>query len=525
MSFVTTEHLNRRIAAATGIVMASVLLSRILGFFRDWTVAHQIGANASTSAYYTAFTLPDFLNYLIAGGSLSVTFIPVFAKYVTEQREDEGWRVFSTVVTVMGFVLVTFVVFGEIFAAHLVKYIAPGFKPAELQQTIFLTRLMLPAQICFYEGSILSAVQYAKGQFVIPSLAPLVYNIGIIIGGVLLSPRIGITGFAVGVLGGAIAGNFLLQIYGARRAGANYFPSLNVGHPGFWMFLKLSIPIMLALSLSFVDDWIIRWFGSYLQPASITWLSYGKTLMRVPLGLVGQAIGVASFPILAQLYSERKMDDLNRILNSTFKALIFLLLPMSALIIAQSEPLVYLAFSRTRLHGPDLVATASALAFFSLGLFAWGAQNILARGFYATRDTITPAVVGTLTTLLSLPVYWLLVRRLDFRGLALASTIGIIAYTIILFALLGRRTRNPEEASLVVFFLKVALASCIAGYACYRLAGWLEGVIAWQHIGGALVLLVLTTAAGVLLLGVLLKIFRVPELDAYLRRAYSFAGR
>ena len=236
MSFVTTEHLNRRIAAATGIVMASVLLSRILGFFRDWTVAHQIGANASTSAYYTAFTLPDFLNYLIAGGSLSVTFIPVFAKYVTEQREDEGWRVFSTVVTVMGFVLVTFVVFGEIFAAHLVKYIAPGFKPAELQQTIFLTRLMLPAQICFYEGSILSAVQYAKGQFVIPSLAPLVYNIGIIIGGVLLSPRIGITGFAVGVLGGAIAGNFLLQIYGAHRAGATTFRVSTWGIPVFGCF-------------------------------------------------------------------------------------------------------------------------------------------------------------------------------------------------------------------------------------------------------------------------------------------------
>jgi putative peptidoglycan lipid II flippase len=247
--------------------------------------------------------------------------------------------------------------------------------------------------------------------------------------------------------------------------------------------------------------------------------------MRVPLGLVGQAIGVASFPILAQLYSERKMDDLNRILNSTFKALIFLLLPISALIIAQSEPLVYLAFSRTRLHGPDLRATASALAFFSLGLFAWGAQNILARGFYATRDTITPAVVGTLTTLLSLPVYWLLVRRLDFRGLALASTLGIIAYTIILFALLGRRTRNPEEASLVVFFLKVAAASCIAGYACYRLAGRLENFIAWQRIGGALLLLVLVSAAGVLLLGVLLKLFQVPELYACLRRAFAFVGR
>jgi putative peptidoglycan lipid II flippase len=520
-----TEHLNRRIASATGIVMASVLLSRILGFFRDWTVAHQIGANASTSAYYTAFTLPDFLNYLIAGGSLSITFIPVFAKYVAEHREDEGWRVFSTVVTVMGFVLVTLVVLGEIFAAHLVKYIAPGFKPAELQQTIFLTRLMLPAQICFYEGSILSAVQYAKGQFVIPSLAPIVYNIGIIIGGVALSPRIGITGFAVGVLGGAIAGNFLLQIYGAHRAGANFFPNFNVRHSGFWMFLKLSIPIMLALSLSFVDDWIIRWFGSYLQPASITWLSYGKTLMRVPLGLVGQAIGVASFPILAQLYSEKKLDDLNRILNSTFKALIFLLLPISALIIAQSLPLVYLVFSHTRLQGPDLAATGSALAFFSIGLFAWGAQNILARGFYATRDTITPAVVGTVTTLLSLPLYWVLVRRLDYLGLALASTIGIIAYTIILFVLLCRRTQNSEEGGLVIFFLKMSAASCVAGYVCSRLAGWLENIIAWQHLGGALLLLTMVTSAGVVLLGVLLKILRVPELDTYLRRAYAFGGR
>ncbi len=138
---------------------------------------------------------------------------------------------------------------------------------------VFLTRLMLPAQFCFYQGSILSAVQYAKGQFVIPSLAPLIYNIGIIIGGVTLSSRIGMTGFAVGVLGGAIAGNFLLQIYGAYRAGAKFTPNFNVRHPGFWLFLKLSVPIMLAVSLSFTDDWIIRWFGSYLQPASITWLS------------------------------------------------------------------------------------------------------------------------------------------------------------------------------------------------------------------------------------------------------------
>src|SRR5579863_3130639 len=274
--------LGRQIAGATAIVMASVLLSRLLGFWREWEVAHQVGSNATTDAYYAAFTLPDFLNYLVAAGSLSVTFIPVFSKYMAAKDEDEGWRVFSIVVTFMGLVLAGVVIVAEIFAPQLVSVIAPGFGPEEKMRVVSLTRLMLPAQFCFYMGGILSAVQYAKGQFVVPSLAPLIYNIGIILFGVLLSSRMGIAGFAVGVLAGAIAGNFLLQVYGAKRAGAKFLPSLNIRHPGFIMFVKLAIPIMLALSLSFTDDWIIRWFGSYLQPASITWLSYAKTLMRVP---------------------------------------------------------------------------------------------------------------------------------------------------------------------------------------------------------------------------------------------------
>jgi len=517
--------MRRRIAVATVIVMVSVLLSRVLGFFREWTVAHQIGSNASTDAYYAAFTLPDFLNYLIAGGSLSVTFIPIFTKFVAENQEDEGWHVFSTIVTVMGLVLVALVGLGEIFAEPLVKLIVPGFKAQELQRAVFLTRLMLPAQICFYEGSILSAVQYAKDQFVIPSLAPLVYNTAIILGGVFLASRIGITGFSVGVLAGAIVGNFLLQIYGAKKAGAKFTPNFDVRHPGFWMFVKLSVPIMLALGLAFADNWIIRYFGSFLQPATITWLSYGKTLMQVPQGVVGQAIGVASFPILAQLYSEKKFDDLNRILNATFRGIIVLLVPISALTIAQSEPLVHLVFSHTRLHGSDIQATAGTLALFSVGMFAWSAQYILARGFYATRDTITPAVVGTLMTALSIPVYWWLFHHWQHLGLALASSIGIIAYSVVLYVLLCRRTKNPEEGSLTLFFFKVTAASVVVGWACHWMALRLESAIAWQRFPLTLALLCSVSAAGFVLLVILLKILRVPDLDRYLQHGISLLLR
>ena len=513
-----TLSLTRRIAQSTGIVMAGVLASRLLGFFREWTVAHQVGSNAVTDSYYAAFTLPDFLNYLVAAGSLSLTFIPVFAQYVAEDREEEGWRVFSTVICVMGLALVALVALAEILTPQLATLIAPGFGPAEKARLIFLTRLMLPAQICFYLGGILSAVQYAKAQFVVPSLAPLIYNLGVILGGVFLSPKIGIMGFAVGVLAGAATGNFLLQVYGSRRAGARFRPNFDIRHPGFRLFLKLAIPIMLALSLSFADDWIVRWFGSYLQPASITWLSYSKTLMRVPLGVVGQAVGVASFPVLAQLYSQKKFEEFNNTLNATLKGLTLLLVPVSALTIAQSSPLVYLVFSHTRLRGPDFEATASTLALFSVGMFAWGAQNILARGFYATQDTLTPAVVGTALTFLNLPVYWLLVRRAQHLGLAMASSLGIIVYTIVLFALLNRLTANREAGSLLVFFAKIAAAAALGGLACFELLTWLETRIAWRTTHGAFVVLVLASLAGLLLTAAAAKLLRVRELDTYLKK-------
>ena len=226
----TSPSLPRRIAGSAGIVMACVTIGQALGFFREWTLAHQVGSNAVTDAYYAAFTLPNIVNYMIAGGALSFIFVPVFSKYLAEDREEEGWHVFSTVTTFMSLLLIVVVGLGEIFAAQLVGVIAPGFPPAQKAQVVFLTRLLLPAQFCFVLGSILSSVQYAKSRFLIPPLAQAVYNLMVVLGGWLLSPYIGITGFAVGALTGATIGNLLLQIYGAIRVGARFQPNLDFSH-------------------------------------------------------------------------------------------------------------------------------------------------------------------------------------------------------------------------------------------------------------------------------------------------------
>ncbi|MDE3179892.1 MAG: murein biosynthesis integral membrane protein MurJ [Acidobacteriota bacterium] len=514
----TSPSVKRLIVQSAGIVMAAVLVSRVLGFLRDWTVAQQIGANRATDAYYAAFTLPDFINYLVAGGSLSLTFIPILARCIAEKREEDGWHVFSTVITVMDIFLIAGIILGEVFAPQLVLVIAPGFHGAERARVVFLTRLMLPAQFCFYQGGILSAVQYAKTKFAIPSFAPVVYNLGIILGGLLLARRIGITGFAVGVLVGATAGNFLLQIYGARRVGAKFSPNLDIRNPDFILFVKLSLPIMLALSIVFTDDWIIRWFASYLAPASITWLSFAKTLMRVPLGVLGQAVGVASFPFLAQLYSEGKFDELNRVLGATVKGVLLLLVPVSALTIAEKTPLVYFVYSHTRMNASDIRATAATLGMFSIAMFAWGAQNILARGFYAARDTLTPAIAGTAMAFLNLPVYWILSKHLQHIGLALASSIGVIAYAVILFVVLSRRTHSKEAGGILLFFFKICAAAAPAAVICFEVTRLIEARIRWQSTHGSFIVLVAGTAAGILATVAIAKLVRIREVDRYLGR-------
>lgn len=523
-SSATTRSLGRQIATSTGIVTAGLLASRLLGFLREWAVAHQVGSNATTDAYYAAFTLPDFLNYLVAAGSLSLTFIPVLTKYLAEGQEEEGWRVFSTVATFMGLLLAGLVALAEWYAEPLVRLIAPGFAPAERQQVVALTRVMLPAQICFYLGGILMAVQYARNRFLLPSLASVVYNGAIIAGGLLLGPRWGVYGFAVGVLVGALLGNFLLQAYGAHRAGARYRPRLQLTHPGFRLFLKLSVPIMLALSLSFTDDWILRWFGSYLPTASITWLSYAKTLMRVPLGFIAQALGVASFPVLAALYAEGDRKQWSQLMQQTLEALLILLIPVAALGIAASGAVVRLVFAHTRLGPVDLDQTAAALSLFLLGLMGWGAQNLLARGFYATRDTLTPAIVGTGFTVLNLPVYAMLAHRYGHRGLALASSVGITAYALALFVLLNRRTQNRWTRPLGILIVKLVALSTLAGAATHLVLRALTDQLAAASWLGLLFELVVATAAGIVVLLVGMSWFRLRQVEALVIHARRWAS-
>lgn len=477
----------RQMGRAAALMMGSVFLSRLLGYVRDAVIAYQHGATSETDAYFAAFTIPDFLNYLLAGGSLSITFIPIFSRYLEEGKEEEGYRSFSTIATVMGAAMVFFVVLGEFLAARVIVLIAPGFPPEQAAEAARLTRIVLPAQIFFYLGGLLMAVQYARKQFLLPALAPLVYNVLIIVGGLLGGREHGMTGFAWGVVAGSFLGNFALQLYGARRGGLSFRPRLDFSDPGLRDFVRLSIPIMLGFSLVVVDEWTTRVFGSFLLAGAITWLNNARRLMQVPVGIFGQASGVASYPYLAGLAARGKQEELWETLSLTLRWVFLVSSGVAAMAFVMSREAVLLVFQRGAFAIEDTLRTASALSAFSLGIPFWCAQAIVSRGFFAMKDTWTPTLVGTAAWIVALPAYYLLQQSHGVFGLALASTIGILLYSAALYGILMRRTVGRPGIPELAEYGKLALAAVLSGAAGHVALGATARFLGWETPWGAAV--------------------------------------
>src|SRR2546430_2023802 len=294
--------------SATLLLMSAVMLSRIIGYLREAYIAYAFGAGPQTDAYVAAFTLPDWLNYLVAGGTASITFISIYTRYVAEQREEQANKAFSVVITVMTAVLGAGVIAAEIFAPQILRIYFRNFSAEQLALCAYLTRILLPAQLFFYVGGIVSAVLFSKRLFLLPAFGGVFYNVFIILGGVALGSRLGIASLSYGALAGGVIGPFLLNVVGAARVGVRYRPSLDVRDAGFREWVWLSVPLMLGVSLVAADDWIMRYFANGLS-GEITRLNYAKRLLAVPIAVLGQAIGQATLPFFARLYGEKKMEQ------------------------------------------------------------------------------------------------------------------------------------------------------------------------------------------------------------------------
>lgn len=415
------------------------MLSRVVGFLREMYIAWAFGANQITDAYNAGFTIPDWLNYLAAGGTASITFISIYTRFLAEGREEEAQKTFSVVITVMSVVVGIGIIIAEIFAPQLNGlYFGKKMAPAELALCVHICRILLPAQLFFYVGGVASAVLQTRRMFLIPAIGPLFYSGGIIVGGLLLSHRLGISALAYGGVIGCFIGIFLLNLIGAKRAGVHYQFSLAINNPAFREWIRLSIPLMLGVSLVTADEWIQRYFAAG-STGDITRLTYARRLFQVPIAVLGQAVSQASLPFFARLFGEKRMTEFSDTVNASVQRVFSVALLVSSFMIAAALPLIDLVYRRGHLHFSDSQTTAVYFSWFAISLAFWVAQGLYARAFYAAGNTLTPMIASSLITAASLPLYSLLFRGLSIPGLVAASDAGIAANCLAMALLLHRK--------------------------------------------------------------------------------------
>ncbi len=440
LDFLRPSH-SHTATSATLLLTLSALTSRILGLVREQFIAYKFGAGHATDAYNVAFYLPELINYLLVGGAASITFVTILDRYRANNDEAEGERALSIILNTMVLVLGSAIILAEIFTPY---YIRLYFDPASPEGILctHITRILLPGQLFFFGGGVLTSVLLVRKQFSFQALSPLIYNLCIIAGGALLASRMGISSLGVGALIGAYLGPFLLNAYGAYRAGMRYMPILSLKHPGLREWVRLSLPLMLGVTIITMDSQILGFFASH-GAGDISRLNYAKRLFTAPMATIGQAAGAASMPFFASLFGRKQFASFASAVNRSVTSLIVFSLLGSAAMIALAHPAVDIIFRRGSFHADDANATATYFAIFAISLAFWTAQAIYARAFYAAGETFAPMLAGTIITVASIPIYWQLHEHFGVIGLAWASNIAILMQTGTLAILAHRRSLVP----------------------------------------------------------------------------------
>jgi len=440
------------------------------------------GVGMEADAFNAAFVLPDMISYFLVGGAASITFVTILTRYRETGREEEGQRSLSVILTTMFLVLGAAIVLAEIFAPLYIHWWFYGFDPVKAALCVRLTRIVLPGQLCFFAGGVFGAVLLVRKQFSVQAFSPLIYGLGTIVGGILLVHRMGISSLAIGTLAGAFLGPFLLNAIFARRAGTRYRPILDWRDPGLREWARLSLPLIVGVSLVSADSWIIAHFASKTAGA-VSLMTYAKQLFAAPMTILAQAAGAASMPFFASLWSKQRHYEFATSVADSVSRVAALGLLVASMMVVLGLPAIELIYLGGRFSAADCRVCAGYFAVFSISLFLWSAQAIYARAFYAAGNTFHPMAAGTVITLVSLPIYYSLYHRYGAIGLAVASDLGIAMQTVALAVLLHRR-RMVSLASLDYAEMGRCLLAAVASGAGVGLLSWWLGGVAHRAVPG-----------------------------------------
>lgn len=509
----TRQEKARGLASAAMLVMVLFVLSRATGLLREVIIGNQFGTSADYDAYLAAFRVPDLLFQLVAGGALGSAFIPTFASYwakASAQNQDgeAAWLLFSRTLNLVVLILVVLAGLAAIWADALVAWIiAPGFDPAQQALTAALMRTMLVSTVIFGASGLIMGALNALQHFLLPAIAPVLYNLAIILGAWLLGARWGVYALVAGAVAGAAA-HLLVQLPALWRQRAQYRLSLSLRDPGVREVMRLMGPRILGLlfvQLHFLVNTIL---ASRLQAGSLSALNYAWLLMLLPLGIFAQAIATVIFPTFATQVANDQRQEMRASFALILRLVIFLTLPAAVGLWVLDVPLVRMLFEHGNFDPRSTELVVFALHFYALGLISHAIVEIGVRVFYALHDTWTPVMVGVGAMALNVILSLLLVEMLRHGGLALANSIATTVETLLLLFLLNRRMGGLEAGALLQSLLRNGAAAAVMALVVWGGVRWVQGIGAlnevvgvWLAALGGMALAVASYSAVTLLLG------------------------
>ncbi len=439
--------------------MVFFVLSRALGLVRDIVISHQFGTSRALDAYFAAFNVPDFIFNILAGGALGSAFIPTFSEALTSNDKERAWYLASAIINVVIIAMTTISVLFALFTPQIVAAtVGRGFSLSDQALTADLMRWMLITPIVFGVSGIVMGILNSHQHFVLPALAPVLYNAAIIAGAIVFAPTMGVYGLVAGVVGGAFL-HLLVQLPWLIRARMRYAPMLGFANSDVREVGRLMLPRALGIAAVQVNFLVNTILASSLPAGAIAALSYAWRVMLLPVGVVGQSLGTAVFPTLSGQTARREAAEFRQTFSNAFRTTLFLSIPASVGLFMLAMPVVALLFQRGEFGAQSVAETALALQFYAIGLFAHSGLEILTRAFYAMHDTKTPVLVGVAAMGLNVALSLALIVPLAQGGLALANSIATILETVTLFFLLRRRLADIDASRIGISVVRVLLAS------------------------------------------------------------------
>jgi putative peptidoglycan lipid II flippase len=518
------QRLQKSVMGGAFIIGIASLLSRALGLVRDRLLTTGFGAGDITDVYFAAFKIPDFIFNLLVLGALMASFVPLFIETKKKAGTQAAFDLAANALNVMMIAFVAVAAVAGVFAPQLVDLLAYGDSPEQQIQIVLFTRIMLGATFFFALSNVLAGVLHSLKRFFIYSLSPIVYNIGIIVGIVVLHPLVGDIGLPLGVVLGGLL-QFLVLVPTALSLGFRFRAKISLKDPALRTMLKLMPPQALALGLTQLNVIIVFAIASTFDTGARSVWQYADNLQHFPINIFGVSLALAVFPVFSEAFATNDMKRFRTVFSENVRRILFFIIPISIITLLLRAQIVRLVYGAGEFDWTDTVLTAQTLGVFALSMFAQALMPLFTRAFFAKQDTKTPVIIAMISMALNVALALIFVHYSILGGgiisLGFAFSIAAIVQMLLLLAVLRVRYGDLDDDHIVRSAWHIILAAGVMGFVVQGLKYVVAPMVNMETVVGVFIQAVVATLGGAIVYILIAERFHFDEAIAVRKKIRS----